>query len=64
MSITPREFAAAAVVSGLASASDNLFATMLEARSVPFGVHTFSFHEITEGGMPAVDEILADTTSD
>lgn len=61
MGITRRDFIAASALSGLVSASVPLFAKRTDALVVPLGMHTFSFHEIMEGGMPAVDEILADT---
>lgn len=60
MSITRRRFAGV-ILPSLAVASDNLFATRKETHGLSFGLHTFSFHEIMEGGMSAVDEILADT---
>jgi sugar phosphate isomerase/epimerase len=61
MGITRRDFIAASALSGLVSASVPLFAKRTDALVVPLGVHTFSFHEVMEGGMPAVEEILADT---
>lgn len=61
MTITRRRFTAAAIGAGLASSSHFGSAKMTEIGGLPFGVHTFSFHEITQGGMPAVEEILAAT---
>jgi sugar phosphate isomerase/epimerase len=61
MGVTRREFTAAIALSGLAAASEAVFAKMPGGNDLQFGIHTFSFHEITAGGMPAVDEILADT---
>jgi sugar phosphate isomerase/epimerase len=61
MDITRREFVTAAAFSGLVSVPARLFAKMLDLDGIPLGVHTFSFHEIMAGGIPAVDEIIADT---
>ncbi len=74
MTMSRREFArsAAAAAMGFAATQQLLAKTAERAKTagtakrteiggIPFGVHTFSFHQIREGGMPAVDEILAAT---
>ncbi len=62
MRITRREFAAGAAATGMAFATNDLFAKRSQP-ALEIGVLTFSFHEITEGGMTAVDQMLADTRS-
>jgi len=54
-----REFAIAAIAS-LAHCRASLVEAS-EIGGIPFGIHTFSFHEIQEGGMPAVDEMIMAT---
>ena len=58
--VSRRRFTAAATLAGLASSS-SLLAKMAATRGIPLGVHTFSFHQIREGGLTAVDEIVAST---
>jgi len=60
MMVSRRCFTAAATLVGLASSS-SLFGKMATTQSIPLGVHTFSFHQIREGGLTAVDEIVAST---
>ncbi|HEY8996553.1 MAG TPA: TIM barrel protein, partial [Edaphobacter sp.] len=47
---------------GMTFATNGLFAKPSHP-TLELGVLTFSFHEITEGGMPAVDQMIADTHS-
>ncbi|HEY8997116.1 MAG TPA: hypothetical protein VIM60_04425, partial [Edaphobacter sp.] len=60
MRITRREFVAGSAVTGMTFATNGLFAKPSHP-TLELGVLTFSFHEITEGGMPAVDQMIADT---
>lgn len=56
MIISRRRFAAATFASLVPSP---MFGKMFAVRGVPLGVHTFSFHQIRQGGLSAIDEIIA-----
>jgi sugar phosphate isomerase/epimerase len=63
MGITRREFTAKAASAGLGFAAKDLFAKAPKPVDLDIGILTFSFHEIAEGGMPAVNQMLADMCS-